>query len=79
MPGYCREQNPELGAIPKEALADAPWCPLDWHHGRMQIRSAKKGGQFWGCPNYPSCAATRRPGERGHMDARWGYHPEWQT
>ena len=64
MPGHTREFEPEKGMIPREAERwDAPTCPHG--HGPMRIRSARKGGHFWGCVEYPKCTASRRPGERG--------------
>ena len=51
--------------IPRSATSDAPWCPKCW--GTMVYRSARHGGHFWGCSQYPTCDATRRPHECASM------------
>ena len=58
---YMRSQNPMEGYIvPTAAPPACPECG-----SAMQRRSARRGGHFWGCIQYPKCTATRRPHERG--------------
>ena len=49
----------DLGAVP---VNDYPACPKC--RGWMTVRTARKGGHFWGCQSYPRCDETRRPFER---------------
>jgi len=46
-------------AAVRAASGEAPHCPL--RDAQMRLKSANRGGCFWGCSTYPACRGSRRP------------------
>jgi len=59
---------------PKEDGTDPRLCP-NCEKGRLSMRTARSGGAFIGCSNYPECKYTRAFGPPGAEDAS-GIPPE---
>jgi len=62
---------------PKEDGSDPRLCP-NCGTGRLSMRTARSGGAFIGCSNYPECRYTRTFGPPGMEDAS-GIPPEGKT
>ena len=72
-----RVSEEERWISPAAAANDAPWCPKCWR--TMVYRSARHGGHFWGCQQYPACDATRRPHERYSTLMQSSASTAWQV
>jgi DNA topoisomerase-1 len=62
---------------PTEEGGDPRLCP-NCGLGRLSMRTARSGGAFIGCSNYPECRYTRAFGPPGQEDAS-GIPPEGKT